>query len=140
MITSNNKGMFVSNNQTYSNYTPSQQEIDASAKLTQQLLASNAAKKAASAASGCPKRPLFAGKKRDAYNKCMADVAAKKNAPAPIYIPAPTVVNPHGKMLGGMPQPLAIGLIVVTISAVIFGALKLINPKGGNGTSNLQLN
>lgn len=62
----------------YSNYTASKEEIEASAKLTQALIANQAAKKAREAETGCKKPFLNIGKKKKAYEACLSDSSAKK--------------------------------------------------------------
>lgn len=60
-------------------YQPSKEEIEASAKLTQALIANRQAKKLLEAQTGC-KKPFFnMGKKKDEYEKCLSDSQKKKD-------------------------------------------------------------
>lgn len=58
----------------------SQESIDASAKLTQSIIANQQAKKAMEAATGCKKPLINISKKKKAYEQCLSDSSAKKAA------------------------------------------------------------
>lgn len=60
-------------------YQPSKEEIEASAKLTQALIANRQAKKLLEAQTGCKKPFLNFGKKKDEYEKCLADSQRRKD-------------------------------------------------------------
>lgn len=71
-------------NEKFHNYTPSDEDIKNSEAAMQQIMQISAARKAQEAATGCHK-PLFnVGKKKKAYEQCLADNKKAATAPAPV--------------------------------------------------------
>lgn len=121
-------------NTTFSNAGGNQyvtdEEIQASAKLTQQLAANRAAAKQRELETGCHKPFLNVGKKKKAYLKCLQDAAerqAKANQPVIVESPRSSTPPPatEPKFLG-MPQTAGIAVVVVGIGVLGFLGYKLL--------------
>lgn len=111
----------------------SKEEIDATIKLTQQLAAANAAKKAAEAETGCHKPFPMLFKKKKAYLECMAnsqkikaDALKLANTPAPT---APVYVPPAPKKILGMEQSAGVAVIIFGTAAIFFGLYTVLKLK-----------
>ena len=114
-------------NQAYSNYTPSDKEIEASAKLTAQLAQNRADAKARESETGCKKPFPNLFKKKKAYEKCLAESAERRNAPVD-YTPPPVRI-PEPKKFLGMPQDVGIVVTVLGSALILFGAYKILIAK-----------
>ena len=104
----------------------SDEEIKASAALTQQLAQNRARQKELEAQTGCRKPFFNVGKKKKAYEKCLADnkkaadeAKAKANTPTPTYIPTPV---PEKNFFA---KPEGIAVAVLGIGIVFFAAYKI---------------
>ena len=108
-------------NENFSNYAPSDEDIKNSEAAVQQIMQISANRKAQEATTGCHK-PLFnVGKKKKAYEQCLADNKKAATAPAPVTNvyngPSSSSKKSFFKTSGGIAVIVvgSIGLVVGTI-------------------------
>lgn len=107
----------------------SDEQIQASIKLTEQLAKNRATAKSIEAETGCKKPLINIGKKKKAYEECLANAAAKKQAAQESYTPPPPARTPEKKTFLGMPQDVGIVVTVLGSAAVLFLGYKYLIAK-----------